>query len=71
LRVPFMDFTGLHVLQEVIEDVESRGVRVILCEANARVKAKLIRAEIVGSSGRARYFDSFSAALEDADGRRM
>lgn len=66
LRVPFMDITGLHVLKEVVEDIESRGVRVILCEANTRVKTKLIRSGIIEGVDQARYFENFADAIADA-----
>lgn len=39
--VPFMDMTGLETFQELIEQYHHRGVRVYLCEANARVSQKL------------------------------
>jgi SulP family sulfate permease len=63
-RVPFMDITGLQALEEVIQKMQSRHVRVILCEANARVMQKLEATgltQLVGSDG---YFDTLDAALE-------
>lgn len=45
-RVPFMDITGLQTLEEVIGKFTARGVRVILSEANQRIKAKLKRAGV-------------------------
>ncbi|MGV3592317.1 MAG: SulP family inorganic anion transporter [Gammaproteobacteria bacterium] len=47
-RVPFIDATGLRTLEEVTKKLEKRGVKVLLCEANARVLGKLQRAGIVG-----------------------
>jgi SulP family sulfate permease len=46
-RVPFMDATGLQTLRDVIRNLERRGVRVLLSEANARVHGKLVNAGIV------------------------
>jgi SulP family sulfate permease len=40
-RVPFIDSTGLQAMDEVIQALQKRGVRVLLCEANERVRAKL------------------------------
>ena len=40
-RVPFIDITGLLALEEAVHDLRKRGVRVVLCEANERVRAKL------------------------------
>jgi SulP family sulfate permease len=45
--VPFMDITGIEVLETVIARLRKRGVFVVLCEANARVLAKLQRAGIL------------------------
>ena len=64
--VPFTDITGLQTLEEAIQHLQSRGVRVFLCEANQRVKMKLRRAgllELVGPDG---YAGSFRVALDRA-----
>jgi SulP family sulfate permease len=36
-----MDMTGLQTFSELIEQFHQRGVRVLLCEANTRVKQKI------------------------------
>ncbi len=64
LRVPFMDLTGLQRLQEVIQVLEKRGVRVILCDANARVHGKLAKAGLLGKSSPEGYFPHLPEALE-------
>ena len=46
-RVPFMDITGIQTLGDTIRQLRRHGVKVMLCEANARVRAKLFRADIV------------------------
>jgi SulP family sulfate permease len=46
-RVPFMDITGLQTLEEVVRDLKRRHVRVILTEANERVRGKLERAGLL------------------------
>jgi SulP family sulfate permease len=40
-RVPFIDSTGLQVMDEVVQALQKRGIRVVFCEANERVNAKL------------------------------
>jgi SulP family sulfate permease len=62
-RVPFMDITGLQTLEEVIGKWQKRGVRVMLCEANKRVKDKLKRAGLLGMIGAENYVEDFSQAL--------
>jgi SulP family sulfate permease len=61
--VPFIDITGLQTLEEVIHDVQKRGVRVILAGANQRVTAKLERAGITDLVGRANVLASLTEAL--------
>ena len=62
-RVPFVDITGLQTLEEAVADLVKRGVVVILCEANARVLAKMKKTGIVGRDTAAKYCDTLGAAL--------
>jgi SulP family sulfate permease len=62
-RVPFMDISGMEILEEVIERLQRRNIAVMLCEANPRVKRKLDRAGIIELTGTGRYFDTFAEAL--------
>jgi sulfate permease, SulP family len=71
-RVPFMDISGIQALQEAIEALERRGVRVLLCEARRNVLRKLLRARLVGrAAGRRRYAGTLAGALRQlaAEGR--
>lgn len=61
--VPFIDVTGLQTLEEVIQDLHRRGVRVMLTGANPRVAAKLERAGIVELAGRDNVFTEFADAI--------
>ena len=49
-RVPFMDLTGIHTLSETIQELRKKGVAVVLCEANERVRDKLLRAGLLEAS---------------------
>jgi len=62
-RVPFIDMTGLQTLEEVIGKMQKSGVRIILCEANDRVKGKMQRAGLLAAIRPEDYFDDFAAAL--------
>lgn len=46
-RVPFMDITGIQTLEEVMQVLRKKKVRVMLCEANERVLNKLQNAEVL------------------------
>lgn len=63
LRVPFMDLTGLQRLQEIIQVLARRGIRVILCDANTRVLGKLEKAGVLGQVGREGYFPDLAQAI--------
>lgn len=62
-RVPFMDITGLQSLEEAIEHLKKRGVEIMLCEANDRVKARLGKTGILKIIGEHNYFNNFASAL--------
>lgn len=63
-RVPFMDITGIQSLAEAVENLERRGVLVLLCEARSNVLRKLVRAGVIGKRiGPRRYVDDIGAAL--------
>jgi SulP family sulfate permease len=62
-RVPFIDVTGLQCLEDAISNLQKRGVRVLLCEANERVLAKLRKAGVFETLPDSNYFESLSGAL--------
>jgi SulP family sulfate permease len=68
-RVPFMDITGIQALEEAIQNLERRKVRVLLCDARPNVVRKLVRAGLARSSGGRRYLRDFRAALLACNGR--
>ena len=65
-RVPFMDITGIQILEEVIHKLRQRGIRVILSEANQRVLTKLENAGVINESSTEDYFDNLIEAVKTA-----
>ena len=65
-RVPFMDITGIQMLEEVAAKLRKRGVVVVLCEANERVKGKLLRAGVIDDARPDAYTDQLAAAVQMA-----
>ena len=63
-RVPFMDITGIQVLEEVMRKLRLRGIRVMLCEANERVHAKLERAGVIKEDAADDYVDHLIEAIK-------
>lgn len=62
-HVPFMDMTGIQTLEQVIGTLRRRGMRVVLSEANARVRGKLERAGVLGAD---RLGPRYAATLAEA-----
>jgi len=62
--VPFIDITGLQTLEEVILDLQKRGVKVLLSGANERVSAKMKKAGIIELIGAENNFKVFDLALD-------
>ena len=62
--VPFFDITGLLKLEDAINALHKRGVRVMLTGANARVEGKLEKAQIIELVGQENFFKTFPEAIE-------
>ncbi|WDH25736.1 SulP family inorganic anion transporter [Pseudomonas chlororaphis] len=62
-HVPFMDITGLQMLEEVIGQLHKRAIVVKLCEANLKVHTKLERVGILHAIGAKNYHPDLSSAL--------
>jgi SulP family sulfate permease len=63
-RVPFMDITAIHTLQEVMAVLRKRGVNVILCEANQRVLGKLRAAGVLSQDSDGTFSETLAGALQ-------
>jgi SulP family sulfate permease len=61
--VPFVDITAMQTLEEVVQHLRARKVRVILTGANERVAGKLERAGIIELVGRSNVFPDLAQAL--------
>jgi sulfate permease, SulP family len=60
-RVPFIDITGIQTLAETVSQLRKKGVSVMLCEANERVRAKLTRAGLATGTND----DTWDQSLKD------
>jgi SulP family sulfate permease len=60
---PFADATSLQVLDDEISAAQARGVRVILCGADARIRAKLNRMGTLSRLGGGDFQPDLAAAL--------
>lgn len=64
--VPLIDMTGINALEEVIQDLHKKHIRVILVGAHRRVEAKLQKAGVLNLIGSENVFNTFQEVL-DAD----
>jgi SulP family sulfate permease len=62
-HVPFIDATGLQALENVVHDLQRRGVKVVLTEANQRLKNKLRKMGLIDSQTYLEVDQSLLAAL--------
>lgn len=58
--MPFIDMTGLETFYELIKEHHQRGIKIYLCEANERVKRKLLGIGILGWICEEQVFNTFS-----------
>lgn len=69
--VPFVDLSGLKMLNEIVKNLQRRGIEVYLCEANPQVRRHMYRAGLFRTLGRKHLWRKFSTALlkceEDLD----
>ncbi len=66
-NVPFVDLTGLKMLNEVIKNLQKRKIEVYLSEANPQVRRHMYRAGMFKTLGRKHLWRSFKAAWENCE----
>ena len=64
--VPFIDMTGIQVLDKITQELRQHAVKIIFCEANQRVLSKLRKAGIIDGRRPEQYADLFQDALRQA-----
>lgn len=64
--VPFMDITALQALEEAVQQLQKRGVRVMLCELTPRVENKLRKADLLTLIGHDNLYTRFGDALQQS-----
>lgn len=62
--VPFMDITGLQALEEAVQQLRRRNVRVVVCELTAGVESKLSKAGLLTLLGPSNVYARFAEAVQ-------
>ncbi len=65
-HVPFIDMTGIQTLEDITLKFMQRNVRVIVCEANPQIYAKLHRAGFIQKIGASNVLSSLKEALRQS-----
>ena len=65
-RVPFIDATGINALREMAKLFQRRGIRMLVCEANEVVQAKLALARLSDVLGPDNIQPDLPAAIRSA-----
>lgn len=66
-EVPFVDLTGLRMLNEIIKNLQSRGVQVFVSEAKPSIRRHMYRAGLFRTLGRHHLWRHFETALHKAE----
>ncbi|HVV68221.1 MAG TPA: SulP family inorganic anion transporter [Gammaproteobacteria bacterium] len=65
-NMPFIDMTGLETFDEIVQKYHQRGIKVYLCEANARVSRKLANISLLRWVEEKKIFDSMEEIISQA-----
>ncbi len=65
--VPFIDATGLQTLEDVVEQLQARNVRVIFTEMNERVRGKMRRIGLLNRIGEGNVLRNLAEVLARVD----
>lgn len=68
-KVPFIDITALQSLVDVVQELRGRGMEIMICEANHRVRTKLRKAGVMDAMGEENYLQDFLQTLITAQKR--
>lgn len=64
--VPFIDITAIQTLEEVIQDLQKRGVKVLVCGVKPRIENKLKKAGILKLLGQKRVQQDLAEAVTES-----
>lgn len=66
-EVPFVDLTGLRMLNEIIKNLQAQGIEVFVSEAKPAVRRHMYRAGLFKTLGRHHLWRHFTSALHKAE----
>ncbi len=66
-EVPFVDFTGLRILNEIIKTLQNKGVQVFVSEGKPDIRRHMYRAGLFRTLGKHHLWRHFESALHRAE----
>ncbi|MDU5215856.1 MAG: SulP family inorganic anion transporter [Veillonella parvula] len=67
VKVPFVDLTGLRILRGIIEELQKRGIEVLLSDVNYDIRREMYKSDFLDILGRHHMYRQFESALHKAE----
>ena len=67
VKVPFVDLTGLSILRSIIEELQKRGIEVLLSDVSYDIRREMYKSDFLDILGRHHMYRKFDSALHKAE----
>lgn len=67
VKVPFVDLTGLRILRNIIEELQKRGIEVLLSDVSYDIRREMYKSDFLDILGRHHMYRKFDSALHKAE----
>lgn len=67
VKVPFVDLTGLRILRSIIEELQKRGIEVLLSDVSYDIRREMYKSDFLDILGRHHMYRRFDSALHKAE----
>ena len=67
VKVPFVDLTGLRILRGIIEELQKRGIEVLLSDVSYNIRREMYKSDFLDILGRHHMYRQFESALHKAE----
>ena len=67
VKVPFVDLKGLRILRGIIEELQKRGIEVLLSDVSYDIRREMYKSDFLDILGRHHMYRQFESALHKAE----
>lgn len=67
VKVPFVDLTGLRILRSIIDELQKRGIEVLLSDVSYDIRREMYKSDFLDILGRHHMYRKFDSALHKAE----